>query len=52
MPAIVNPSSLPTTGFYADPTDSNSFIGLKIANSIPNQPATLLAEGNLTIFGF
>lgn len=52
VPATVDPNSPPNTGFFADPTDANSFIALKIGNSIPGQPGTLNAEGSLTVFGF
>lgn len=40
------------TGFRADPTDSRSFIGLAINNSIGGQPATVHMDGSLLIFGF
>lgn len=40
------------TGFQADPTDSRSFIGLVINNSIANQPATLQVDGQILVFGF
>lgn len=40
------------TGFLADPTDTRSFMGLAIGNSQAGQPATISAEGQMTIFGF
>lgn len=40
------------SGFRADPTDSRSFMGLAIGNSQAGQPATISAEGQMTIFGF
>ena len=52
VPATVDPNSPPNSGFFADQTDANSFIALKIGNSIAGQPGTLSAEGNLTVFGF
>ncbi|MFN3713099.1 MAG: hypothetical protein ACK4SX_05525 [Alcanivoracaceae bacterium] len=41
-----------TPGFLQDPTDSKSFIGLAITNSIPGFPATLKVEGTVRLFGF
>lgn len=52
VPATVNPLAPPNSGFFADQTDANSFLGLRIGNSIAGQPGTLLAEGDLTVFGF
>lgn len=40
------------TGFQADPTDTRSFIGLAINNSIGGLPGTITIAGTLTIFGF
>lgn len=39
-------------GFLADPTDSRSFIGLAISNSVAGQPATVRVDGTMSIFGF
>ena len=52
VPATVDPNSPPNIGFFSDQTDADSFIALKIGNSIANQPGTLNAEGSMTIFGF
>lgn len=40
------------TGFQADPTDSSSFIGLTINNSVAGQPATIRFDGTMQWFGF
>lgn len=40
------------TGYLNDPTDSRSFLGLQIGNSIPGQPGLITAEGQATIYGF
>ena len=40
------------TGYLNDPTDSRSFLGLRLGNSIPGQPGLLTAEGQATIYGF
>jgi hypothetical protein len=39
-------------GYLQDPTDSRSFLGLSINNSIAGTPATVNVEGSLRLFGF
>ena len=41
-----------TPGYLQDPTDSKSFLGLAITNSVPGFPATIKVEGAVRLFGF
>lgn len=41
-----------TPGYLQDPTDSKSFLGLAITNSIVGFPATVKVEGVVRLFGF
>lgn len=40
------------TGYAADPTDQNTFLGLAIGNSVAGQPGTMTFDGRMTIWGF
>lgn len=40
------------TGYAADPTDVNTFLGMGIANSVAGQPGTMTFEGQMTVWGF
>jgi hypothetical protein len=41
-----------TPGYLQDPTDSKSFLGIAITNSVPGTPATIKVEGIVRLFGF
>lgn len=39
-------------GYELDPTDSRTFLGLAINNSVAGQPGTMTFEGQMTVWGY